>query len=40
MVEWDSQKGILVDKGRKQIKEVGMNARKKLQKFFGDNVRS
>jgi GTP-binding protein Era len=40
LVERDSQKGIVVGKGGKQIKEVGMDARKKLQKFFGVKVSS
>ncbi|KAL7518139.1 hypothetical protein ACHAWX_002997 [Stephanocyclus meneghinianus] len=38
LVERDSQKGIVVGKGGKQIKEVGMDARKKLQKFFGVKI--
>ena len=40
LVERESQKGIVVGKGGKQIKEVGMDARKKLQKLFGAKVRS
>lgn len=39
LVERDSQKGIVVGKGGNQIKEVGMDARKKLQKLFGAKVR-
>jgi GTP-binding protein Era len=39
LVERDSQKGIVVGKGGKQIKEVGMDARRKLEKFFGVKVR-
>lgn len=40
LVERDSQKGIVVGKGGNQIKEVGMDARKKLQKLFGAKVSS
>ena len=39
IVERESQKGIVVGKGGKQIKDVGMDARKKLQKLFGAKVR-
>lgn len=39
LVERDSQKGIVVGKGGKKIKEVGINARKKLEEFFGVKVR-
>ena len=38
LVERDSQKGIVVGKGGKQIKEVGIDARKKLQNMFGAKV--
>lgn len=38
LVERDSQKGIVVGKGGNQIKEVGMDARNKLQKLFGTKV--
>ena len=34
LVERESQKGIVVGKGGNQIKEVGMDARRKLQKLF------
>ncbi|KAL7465861.1 hypothetical protein ACHAXS_006164 [Conticribra weissflogii] len=37
-VERDSQKGIVVGKGGKKIKEVGINARKKLEEFFGVKI--
>jgi GTP-binding protein Era len=39
LVERDSQKGIVVGKGGNQIKDVGMDARKKLQALFGTKVR-
>jgi GTP-binding protein Era len=38
LVERDSQKGIVVGKGGQQIKDLGMNARKKLQVFFDTKV--
>ena len=38
LVERDSQKGIVVGKGGQKIKEVGIDARKKLQDFFGVKV--
>eukprot|EP00956_Cyclotella_meneghiniana_P007964 scaffold10576_cov22-Cyclotella_meneghiniana.AAC.1 len=38
IVERESQKGIVVGKGGKQIKDVGMDARKKLQKLFGAKI--
>jgi GTP-binding protein Era len=39
LVERDSQKGIVVGKGGQQIKEVGTDARRKLEKLFGVKVR-
>ncbi|EED87859.1 predicted protein [Thalassiosira pseudonana CCMP1335] len=38
LVERDSQKGIVVGKGGQQIKDLGMNARKKLQVFFDTKI--
>ena len=38
LVERDSQKGIVVGKGGQKIKDVGMDARKKLQAFFGVKI--
>jgi GTP-binding protein Era len=38
LVERDSQKGIVVGKGGRMIKDVGMVSRKKLQEFFGVKV--
>lgn len=38
LVERDSQKGIVVGKGGQKIKDVGVDARKKLQDFFGCKV--
>lgn len=38
LVERDSQKGIVVGKGGTKIKDVGMDARKKLQEFFGCKI--
>ena len=37
-VERDSQKGIVVGKGGQQIKEVGIIAREKIEKFLGAEV--
>ena len=38
LVERDSQKGIVVGKGGAKIKDVGVNARNKLQDFFGCKI--
>ncbi|KAL7457406.1 hypothetical protein ACHAWC_008966 [Mediolabrus comicus] len=38
LVERDSQKGIVVGKGGQKIKDVGMDARKKLETFFGCKI--
>jgi GTPase Era involved in 16S rRNA processing len=38
LVERDSQKGIVVGKGGAKIRDVGIEARKKLQEFFGVKV--
>ncbi len=38
LVERDSQKGIVVGKGGQKIKDVGVDARKKLQAFFGVKI--
>lgn len=38
LVERDSQKGIVVGKGGTKIKDVGINARKKLQDFFSCKI--
>ena len=38
LVERDSQKGIVVGKGGQKIKDVGMDARKKLEAFFGVKI--
>ncbi len=37
-VERDSQKGIIIGKAGKSIRQVGMDARKDLEKFFGKQV--
>ena len=38
LVERDSQKGIVVGKGGQKIKDVGVDARKRLEDFFGEKV--
>lgn len=38
LVERDSQKGIVVGKGGQKIKDVGVDARRKLQAFFGVKI--
>jgi len=38
LVERDSQKGIVVGKGGQKIKDVGVDARRKLEEFFGVKV--
>ena len=38
LVERDSQKGIVVGKGGAKIRDVGIDARKKLEEFFGVRV--
>ncbi|KAL3810718.1 hypothetical protein ACHAXA_008491 [Cyclostephanos tholiformis] len=38
LVERDSQKGIVVGKGGSKIRDVGIEARRKLQEFFGVKV--
>jgi GTP-binding protein Era len=38
LVERDSQKGIVVGKGGAKIRDVGIDARKKLEDFFGVKV--
>jgi GTP-binding protein Era len=37
-VERDSQKGIVVGKGGKKIKEVGVQAREKIEDFLQEKV--
>lgn len=37
-VERDSQKAILIGKGGEKIKQVGIDARKDIEKFFGKKV--
>ena len=37
-VERDTQKGIIIGKGGKKLKHVGMEARKDLEKFFDKHV--
>ena len=37
-VERDSQKGIIIGNKGKALKKVGMNTRKKLEKFFGKKI--
>lgn len=38
IVERDSQKGILIGKGGKDLKKVGTEARKEMEQFFGKKV--
>ena len=38
LVERDSQTGIVVGKGGQKIKDVGVDARKRLEDFFGEKV--
>ncbi|KAL9182224.1 hypothetical protein ACHAXT_012876 [Thalassiosira profunda] len=38
LVERDSQKGIVVGKGGQKIKDVGVDARRRLQEFFGVKI--
>ena len=37
-VERDSQKGIIIGKGGEKIKQIGIEARKDIEKFFGKSV--
>ena len=38
LVERDSQKGIVVGKGGTKVKDMGIDARKKLQNFFDAKI--